>query len=130
MKTPKKSALLWLGAAIALILIFFWLSRQPKADVGMILFFGESCPHCQNVEEYIDQNKIREKLEFQELEVYRNQENAQILAAKAKSCRLDIKNGLGVPFFYDGQNCYLGEDEIIAFFRERLEIGPAANIDL
>jgi glutaredoxin len=127
MKTPKKTYLLWLGVAAVIVLIFFFLSGKPKTEEGMILFFGESCPHCQNVERYIADNNIREKIKFQELEVYSNPENAQVLAAKARSCGLDTRNGLGVPFFYDGQDCYLGEEEIVSFFQERLGSAATGN---
>ena len=85
----------------------------------MIFFYGSDCPHCKNVEEYLDGSDVRTKLSFQELEVYNNQKNAQLLAKKAQKCRLDVSQGIGVPFFFDGQNCIVGDENIINFFKTK-----------
>lgn len=93
-------------------------ARMEAAKPKMILFYGDTCPHCKNVEEYIKANNIKAKLSFQELEVYNNKENAQLLGIKAKECGLDTSQGVGVPFFFDGQNCISGDQDIINFFQK------------
>lgn len=91
---------------------------NKAAEPEMILFFGDTCPHCENVEAFINENNIKDKISFQELEVYRNQENAALLRKKAIHCDLDISNGIGVPFFFDGENCLVGGEAIIEFLKE------------
>jgi glutaredoxin-related protein len=124
----KHKPLLIIGiilAAIALLLVLGRLTNRPKAGAynpagpEMILFYGDTCPHCEIVEQYIKDNNIKTKYQFQELEVFNNQDNAALLAEKARTCNLDTSAGVGVPFFYaGGQTCLLGDQDIINFFKK------------
>jgi glutaredoxin len=106
-------------AVIGAILIWGQVAARKEASrPKMILFYGDTCPHCKNVEEYINANNVKAKLSFQELEVYNNKVNAKLLGDKAKQCGLDTSQGVGVPFFFDGQNCISGDQDIINFFQK------------
>ena len=67
----KKSALsavivLLIIIAVASIFIFKRQSGKDQAPAdnnGMILFYSLSCPHCQNVEKYIQENNMQDFLE-------------------------------------------------------------------
>lgn len=123
----KKSKNIWIiiGAVAAIILLASlgrW-TNKPK----MIYFYGETCPHCHEVLGYIADNDIRGKLSFRELETYNNVNNARLLNAKAKLCRLDTTQGVPVPFFFDGQNCYIGSDKIIEFFEDQVAAKEMAS---
>ena len=102
-------------ALLAALISLGRLTNKPS----MILFFGDTCPHCKNVEKYIADNNVRNKLKFQELEVYNNQANAQLLTQTAQKCGLDVSNGVGVPLFFDGQTCIEGDEPIINFFKTK-----------
>ncbi len=112
---------------ILLIIAFFGivvllgrLTNKPEtAKPEMILFFGETCPHCKNVDAFITANNIRSKLKFQELEVYNNKDNATLLAQTAKRCGFDTTGGIGVPFFFDGSKCLQGDQVIIDFLKTK-----------
>lgn len=115
----KKSKNIWIiiGVIAGLVLLASmgkW-TNKPK----MIYFYGETCPHCHDVLEYISENDIRNKLSFQELETYNNVNNARLLNTKAKICKLDTFQGVPVPFFFDGENCHIGSDKIIEFFESQ-----------
>jgi len=119
----KKSALsavivLLVIIAVASIFIFKRQSGKDQAPAdnnGMILFYSLSCPHCQNVEKYIQENNIKEKYRFSQLEISANRQNSEQLIAKAKSCGLKTE-GLGVPFLWTGEKCLMGDADIIDFF--------------
>lgn len=102
-------------AVIAALANLGRLTNKPE----MILFFGDTCPHCKNVETYINENGVKNKLNFQELEVYNNKTNARLLGDKAKQCGLDTSSGVGVPFFFDGEKCFQGDEPIIEFFKTK-----------
>lgn len=109
------------GPAIIVVicLIFFGTiiyARNQNKGNDMILFYSESCPHCQNVDEYIKTNHIEDRLTFQKLEVSQNKNNSRLLLEKAKSCKLPTTQAVGVPFFFDGQKCLIGDTDIINFF--------------
>jgi len=91
----------------------------PPTEETVILFYGDTCPHCKNVEEYLNNNKIRERFSFQELEVYNNPTNAARLTKAAKDCQLDTKAGVGVPFLVDGEKCLMGDRDIINYFQTK-----------
>jgi glutaredoxin len=95
-------------------------SSLPTApsDGNIIFYYGDTCPHCKIVEQYISDNKINEKLKFQTKEVYNNKDNAQDLLGKATSCGLK-QDEIGVPFLWTGSTCVIGQDEIINFFKEK-----------
>jgi glutaredoxin len=100
---------------IALIFVITLMVINKNSE--MILFYGDTCPHCKNVDEFMTANKIEEKIEFRKLEVYNHQDNAQLLTQTAKNCGLDTTKGVGVPFFYDGKTCLVGDTDIINFFK-------------
>jgi len=90
----------------------------PKTDI--ILYYGEGCPHCAKVEDYLNKNNVRGKLNFETKEVYSNKDNAQEMAQKANLCGIN-QNNIGVPFLWDGKNCYVGDSDIIKFFEEKMK---------
>ena len=86
---------------------------------GIVLYYGDGCPHCAIVEEYIKENSIGDKISFTQKEVYYNQNNAKELEAKAKICGLPA-DSIGVPFLWDGEKCLIGDQPIIDFFKLKL----------
>jgi glutaredoxin len=92
--------------------------NQEAGENQIILFYGDGCPHCKIVEEYINENNVQSKISFAQKEVYYNQGNAKELKAKARICGLPT-NSIGVPFLWDGEKCYIGDYEIIDFFSNR-----------
>ena len=94
-------------------------SEESQQSSQIILFYGDGCPHCAIVEDYIKENNIKEKLSFEEKEVYYNQNNAKELEAKAKICGLPT-GSIRVPFLWDGSKCFIGDKDIIKFFKQKL----------
>lgn len=84
-----------------------------------ILYYGNTCPHCKELEDYIKLNKIEEKITFIRKEVYLNLNNSRELTAVAKSCGFEEKS-IGVPFLYSKAKCYMGKDEVIAYINEEI----------
>ncbi|MFZ4648870.1 MAG: hypothetical protein ACOYMB_04580 [Patescibacteria group bacterium] len=111
MKKLKKLWPLFLSLTVVVFLIILIFS-QPK----VILFYGNTCPHCEKVDEYLKANPS--KIKYRHLEVYDNQQNAVLMSSKAKACGIDDKN-IGVPFLYDGKNCLIGEPDITNWFSNR-----------
>lgn len=109
----KKTGLVILG----IILIFAGAIIYAKSRTTMILFYSTSCPHCKNVEAYISENGIKDKIKFDEKEVSQSQANATLLESKARQCGLDMTQGIGVPFFFDGKDCLMGDEPIINYFK-------------
>ena len=103
--------------------VFKLLSQKPSSTTNnnptlqdLVLFYGNTCPHCKIVEEFIKTNKIDEKLKIDQLEVYDNKANAATMVSLVqKVCPDQItKEGIVVPFLVDTKNnqCIIGDTPI------------------
>ena len=82
------------------------------------LYYGQGCPHCQIVEDYLSDNGTGDNVILQQKEVFHNQENLEELKRKANLAGIPDEF-VGVPLLYEGGNCFVGEEEIINFFEQR-----------
>ncbi len=93
--------------------------NQQSEQSQIILFYGIGCPYCAKVEEFIKENQIEKTIPFVKKEIYFNRQNAKELEEKAKICEIP-ENEVGVPFLWDGEKCFLGDVDIINFFKEKI----------
>jgi len=108
-------------AVIAFLGIVFYFARSsgtPETQ-GIVLFYGDGCPHCALVDAFIKDNKVEEKVQFTRKEVYNNKRNAREMAAFAKKCSIPT-DSIGIPFLWDGATCLTGDKDIIAYFQKKL----------
>ena len=92
--------------------------NQDNTDI--IFFYGQECPHCQNVEKYFTENKTAGKIQFSQKEVYHNKDNKILMAEKAKACGI-ADSELGVPMLWTKDNkCLFGDKDIIDFFNQKM----------
>jgi len=117
-----------LAAAILVLVIIFGIaqtrnqtkSQEPQA-AEIILYYGNTCPHCKEVEEFIAANNIKDKINLVEKEVYQNQKNADELGEAAKKCGLNT-DSVGVPFLFAEGKCYIGTPEVISYLSQKVGI--------
>lgn len=116
--------ILWIILACLVVLggIAFWtskskgISQNNSGDKELIFFYGAACSHCKKVEKFLEENKnIEEKLQFEKLEIS-NKDNAKRFMEKAEKCGLPM-NSIGVPLFWNGEKCIVGDINIIDFFK-------------
>jgi glutaredoxin len=90
-------------------------TMHPTTDI--MFFYGRECPHCQEVEKFLTDNRIADKLKYDSGEVWHNQDNADLMLQKAQACGIAADQA-GVPLVYDqSQNkCYMGTPDAEAFF--------------
>ena len=121
-------------------------SNQPESlvagDISMkdavaTLYYGNGCPHCANIEKWLQDNKYLPagdaitqsaidswisgaKVKFNIREVWYNKDNSAELSSKATSCGLS-SDQTGVPFLYDSANnkCIVGETDIETFLSSK-----------
>jgi glutaredoxin len=91
-------------------------TNQPNANVNtgsdVVLYYGDTCPHCLKVESFIDNNQFPIKNQIVKKEVFNNQANAEEMTQRAQQCGLDT-GSLGVPFFWYKDRCVTGDEDII-----------------
>ena len=91
----------------------------PEKKDDIILFYGIGCPHCLIVDNYIEENKIEERMSFEHLEIYYNKSNSNLLAEKASACGLNT-NRIGVPLLWENNRCFIGDRQIIEFLDNKI----------
>ncbi len=93
---------------------------SDDADVGIVYYYGEECPHCKKVAEFLDKNGVYGKVDFTKKEVWHNRDNGEELMKRAQKCGID-PNGVGVPFLYANGKCYIGDADVIEFFKSKIK---------
>jgi len=93
-----------------------------------VFFYGNTCPHCTDVEEWIKENKIEEKITIVKKEVYDNQQNALELNQAATNCGLPT-DSIGVPFLYAEGKCITGTSNITSYLSEITGISKAIELE-
>ncbi|KKP79799.1 MAG: hypothetical protein A2271_02355 [Candidatus Moranbacteria bacterium RIFOXYA12_FULL_35_19] len=91
------------------------------SNAEIMFFYGRECPHCKVVEKYIEENKVAEKIKFSQAEVYHNKDNSAVLKQKATECGI-AQDSIGVPFLWTEGKCYMGDEDIIKFFEDKIGI--------
>lgn len=95
--------------------------RVVVDDKTPVFFYGNTCPHCADVEAWMKENKIEEKISIVKKEVYANPQNAQELTKAAQSCNLPT-DSIGVPFLYAEGKCLVGSPDVISYLFEKAGI--------
>ena len=84
-------------------------------------FWGDGCPHCAVVEEFLNSWEKKDLVKIEKKEVWKNAANAKYLEQRAESCGYKPSE-IAVPFLFTPEGkCLVGDKPIITFF-ETLEI--------
>jgi len=92
-------------------------TKVSPLDNKIILFYGDTCPHCKVLEQFMDDNKINERLTMEKREVYKDQANASLMMDAVRRCSLP-ENNVGVPFLWADSQCYVGE-QVTTYFKTK-----------
>lgn len=124
----SKKIIIVLGLAGVLIAgLIVWAIMESKAekqaasvpDASTIYFYGEECPHCKRINEFLESNAIASKFTFTKKEVWHSRTNSAQMKEKAEACGMDASK-VGVPFIYtEGNKCVFGEPDVKKFFAEK-----------
>lgn len=124
-----KKILIAIVVILVIVFAFKTLSTPPKTkgvsqeEAELILFWGDGCPHCKIVDEYITSNKADEKVKISYKEVYYNKTNQNLLQETVKKCpSIDSTQGIGVPlaFVKSDNTCLYGDTPIIDWLKTHL----------
>ncbi len=115
-----KPVLVGIGIVVFLAVVFFFArSSGNSLPNGIVLYWGEGCPHCAKVDAFITENGVEQKVQFERKEVYNNKRNAREMGKLAKQCGF-ATDSIGIPFLWTGTQCLTGDKDIIAFFQQKL----------
>lgn len=114
---------------VAIVATFFFVNSKKTDVLGsidseadLILFWGEGCPHCEKVKDYIKANNLDSKIKIASKEVYLDKENQKLLTETIKKCpEISSSRDIGVPLAFDVKNvvCLSGDTPIIDWLKAR-----------
>ena len=102
------TAFLAFWAIVLAVLYTVAANNSPQT----VLYYGDTCPHCKLVEQYIQDNNIQAAMPIVMKEVFNDENNQKAIEATAKKCGLDSQT-IVVPLFYYKGRCYVGDTDII-----------------
>ncbi|HWQ60214.1 MAG TPA: hypothetical protein VN420_03630 [Candidatus Fimivivens sp.] len=120
-----KKAILAVTIAVVFVSGFaFWNSKRDQSGVmpgvdapsGVVFYYGTECSHCKDVEAFLDEGKIADKVNFVRKEVWHDRTNAAEMVAAAKKCGL-AEDTIGVPFLFADGKCFVGTPDVEGYFR-------------
>lgn len=111
---------------LLLIVALFLLNRVPNKAIDfnpddfILIFTSPTCPHCQAVKEFVSTNSLESKLPIKFLDLTQNQSYSNLLSQKASICQIDQKS-IGIPFYFYGGKCLMGDQPIIDVLSQMLQ---------
>lgn len=81
-----------------------------KEKINIYLFYGEGCPHCEELKNYLNSldNKEKSYFDIYTFEVWNNSTNQQFMKDSAKFLNKEVS---GVPFLIIGNKTFEGYSE-------------------
>lgn len=81
-----------------------------KEKINIYLFYGEGCPHCEELKNYLNSldNKEKSYFDIYTFEVWNNSTNQQFMKESAKYLNKEVS---GVPFLIIGNKTFEGYNE-------------------
>lgn len=84
----------------------------------LVFFWGQGCPHCTNVDKFLEENKgLGEKIKLKKIEVFNDVSGQKLFLEKVKECGLSTA---GVPVLYKDGKCTQGDQPIINELKKSL----------
>lgn len=95
---------------ILIILLFIpFMIKAEEKQVNMYLFYGNGCPHCRDLEKYLNSYiKEKDNVKLYKYEVWYNEENANKLKDVVDITKVQLK---GVPYLVIGNIAITGYSE-------------------
>ena len=111
---------------ILLTIAFFFSTHLVFAqETKPVFYYGQGCPHCAKVEEFLNQHHLKDSLIWKE--VYHHPQNTQEFNQLANQLNIPL-NQLGVPFLYFPQTkTYLIGDKPIIDYLQSHYLTPASQ---
>lgn len=94
---------------------------ERSLDDVLILYYGETCPHCHDVISQIENGRIDEYLKIEMKESFDNKDNYQEFYNHAQECKIP-QHQIGVPLMWDGSTCHIGVDNVMEELGERMKL--------
>jgi glutaredoxin len=87
---------------------------------GLILFVREGCPHCANVEKFLDDNGLTSEVQI--LDVEADPANAALYTQLSNDAGMSLEEQGGVPLLFDDGEAVTSADVIIEHLGAKFDV--------
>lgn len=121
----KKQLFLYILAfvlTVGVVSVWAYQNSKPVPNDGrLILYYRDGCPHCINVEKFMADNGVQQKITKLEVkEGAINRANADEMLKFAAKCQVPLSS-VGYPFLWTGSECLMGDSDVINYFSEQIK---------
>jgi glutaredoxin len=99
---------------------FLSKSNPPKnypLPQNLEYFWGNGCPHCANVEQFLNTWDKKDKIKIDKKEVWQNATNATEMQARYEYCKIPATE-MRVPLLFTPEGkCFSGDTPIIDYLK-------------
>lgn len=99
-------------------------SAPPPLPLNLEYFWGENCPHCKNVADFLNSWEKslpadrRDQVKIDKYEVWNNPKNATLMEARYQYCKITDQTKMGVPLVFTPEGkCVSGDQLIIDYLK-------------
>ncbi|PIS21058.1 hypothetical protein COT52_00320 [candidate division WWE3 bacterium CG08_land_8_20_14_0_20_43_13] len=124
-KKEKLITAIIIASLIAAAALLIYFEGQSEKD-QIIYYWSYDCPHCHELNKYLDENGLRDKLNLKEKEISKNPKNLARLTVDAKKCGFD-NSMIAIPMMVSQGKCYLGPTQIVELINGLLDIEEQSN---
>lgn len=100
-------------------------ASEPVSDAtgtsGVVFYYGEECPHCHTVLDFLEEHDIASSVAFEVKETWHDRDNSRELFERAEECGYS-RAEIGVPFLYADGKCLIGAPDVTGYFSEKAGI--------
>lgn len=122
----KKRFLLTIFLLITLSFIPSKIIAQEENAGDLVLYVSEGCPHCANVENFIEENNLTGEIEVKDMSADHEAAAEYNLKCDKAGIALDER---GVPLLFDGEEYIDGDSPIIAYLSGKFNISVDDDTD-
>jgi len=102
--------------------VFVFSKNEPNKPLtlpdNLEYFWLEGCPHCQNVEDFVNSWEKKDQITIDKKESQIDRQNGIRLIEVGKYCKLDVQSLGAVPLLFTPEGkCFLGDEPIINYLK-------------
>lgn len=124
-KEAKRVIIIFAVVVLLFVAVLGWLASQKPGNITF--YWGTTCPHCHNVQRWLEAHNETAALGIRQLEVWDDKDNAATFVGVARKCKMD--QAVVPVLVAETGTCYVGEVEIIDYLKERLDIKDGTGSD-
>lgn len=95
----------------------------PVSNPDIVVYWGDGCPHCENVKKYVNDNNVASKIKIDYREVWNDPKNKEQMLSDVKNCpEINVSQGIGVPLAFTPRDkkCLGGDVPIIDWLKSKM----------